>query len=85
MSIQKQENMETVNRKIKAGDTLTARSICDSACTWTAKVIARKGDFITCAVSGEKDLIRKKVKEYNGQEYALLLGSYSMAPTFKLR
>lgn len=74
--------METT-KTIQTGSILTARSICDSNCVWTATVIERKGNFIIANVNGE--IVRKKVKVWNGEEYALLLGTYSMAPTFKLR
>jgi len=79
LKLRKMENLNT----ILAGSTLVARSICDSNCIWTAKVLTRKGSFITALIDGE--IVRKKVKIFRGEEYALLLGSYSMAPTFKVR
>jgi hypothetical protein len=68
---------------IQKGSILTATSSCDSNCKWTATVLERKGSFIIANVQGE--IVRKKVKVWNGEEYALLLGSYSMAPIFKIR
>jgi len=68
---------------IQKGSILTAISACDSDCKWTATVLERKGSFIIANVQGE--IVRKKVKVWNGEEYALLLGSYSMAPIFKIR
>ena len=62
---------------------LTATSVCDSNCVWTAKVIERKGNFIKAEIDGQ--IVRKKVKVWNGEEYVLLLGSYSMAPIFKVK
>jgi hypothetical protein len=47
-----------------------------------AKVIDRKGNFITALIDNE--IVRKKVNVFNGQEYVYLLGKYSMAPIFKL-
>ena len=68
---------------IQKDSILTATSVCDSNCKWTAKVLERKGNFIIALVDGE--IVRKKIKLFNGEEYALLLGSYSMAPIFKIR
>ena len=47
-----------------------------------------KIEFLDCdksiyLVNGE--IVRKKVKVWNGEEYALLLGTYSMAPIFKIK
>lgn len=67
---------------IQKGSILSATSICDSNCKWTAQVIERKGNFITALIDGE--IVRKKVKvSFDGSEYAMLLGQYSMAPIFK--
>ena len=68
---------------IQTGTTLTATSIGDSNCTWTATVIERKGNFITAKINGE--VVRKKVNVYNGEEFVYLLGKYSMAPTFRAK
>lgn len=67
---------------IQTGSILTATSIGDSNCIWTATVIERKGNFITAKINGE--VVRKKVNVYNGEEFVYLLGKYSMAPTFKI-
>jgi hypothetical protein len=70
--------------KIQTGSAITATSICDSNCKWTATVIERKGNFITAKIDGET--IKKKVNvDYKGEEYVYLLGKYSMAPVFKLK
>ena len=68
---------------IQKDSILTATSVCDSNCKWTAKVLERKGNFIIALVDGE--IVRKKVKSFNGEEYVMLLGSYSMAPIFKIK
>jgi len=68
---------------IQKGSILTATSVCDSNCKWTATVLERKGNFIIADIQGE--IVRKKVKIWDGEEYALLLGSYSMAPIFKIK
>jgi hypothetical protein len=82
-----QQNNETITAmtttKIKAGTVIKAVSICDSECVFTAEVLTRKGDFVTLKVKGYKDIVRKKVKVgYNGNEYVMALGTYSMAPAF---
>ena len=72
------------NSTITAGSVIKANSICDSNCTFEAQVLTRKGDFVTLQVKGDKDIVRKKVKvDYNGNEYVLALGNYSMAPAFR--
>lgn len=68
---------------IQTGTTLTAKSIGDSNCIWTAIVIERKGNFITALINGK--VVRKKVNVYNGEEFVYLLGKYSMAPTFRAK
>lgn len=73
----------TTMKTIEKNSILTATSACDSNCKWTATVLERKGNFIIASVEGK--IVRKKVKSFNGEEYALLLGTYSMAPIFKIR
>jgi predicted nucleic acid-binding Zn finger protein len=68
---------------IQTGSILTATSIGDSNCIWTATVIERKGNFITAKINGE--VVRKKVNVYNGEEFVYLLGKYSMCPTFRAK
>jgi len=70
-------------KTIEKNTILTANSVCDSNCKWTATVLDRKGSFIIALVDGQ--IVRKKVKVFQGEEYALLLGSYSMAPVFKIK
>jgi hypothetical protein len=70
-------------KTIEKNTILTATSVCDSNCKFTATVLDRKGNFIIALVDG--DIVRKKVKVFNNEEYALLLGNYSMAPIFKIR
>lgn len=71
-----------VNQTINKGTVLTATSVCDSNCVWTANVLERKGNFIIASIDGE--IVRKKIKVWNGEEYCFLLGNYSMAPIFKI-
>ena len=67
---------------IQTGAILTATSICDSNCKWTAKVIERKGNFVIALIQGE--IVRKKVYFFNGEEFVYLLGKYSMCPVFTI-
>lgn len=73
--------MNNTNSTIKAGQTLTARSICDYECVFTAEIIERKGNFATVKAQGET----KRVKIYNNGdgEFIYALGKYSMAPIFR--
>jgi hypothetical protein len=66
---------------IKPNTVITARSLCDYNCIFSANVISRKGNFVTLQIG--KEIVRKKVKtSFDGSEYVLALGSYSMAPMF---
>jgi len=67
---------------IQANTTIKAVSICDSECIFSAYVIDRKGEWVTLKMDGKS--FKKKVKKgYDGTEYVLALGNYSMAPAFK--
>ena len=68
-------------KTIQPQTTITARSICDSNCIFKAFVVERKGDFVKIEIDGKIE--RKKVKtNFNGDEYVMALGTYSMAPAF---
>ena len=68
-------------KTIQPNTVITAVSICDSNCIFKAEVLSRKGDFVTLKIMGE--IVRKKVKVgYDGNEYVMALGTYSMAPAF---
>jgi hypothetical protein len=67
---------------IKTGTILTATSVGDSNCKWTATVMQRKGNFVIALIQGE--IVRKKINVWNGEEYVYLLGKYSMAPIFTI-
>jgi len=76
---------EMTNAIITPGSVIKAKSICDSNCIFEAEVLTRKGDFVTLQVKGYKEITRKKVKVgFDGKEYVLALGNYSMAPAFTL-
>ena len=44
----KKNDMKTIEKNT----ILKATSVCDSNCVWTAKVIERKGNFITALIQG---------------------------------
>jgi hypothetical protein len=67
---------------IQSNTTITAKSICDFNCIFTAYVVERKGDYVRLQMDG-KTFSKKVKKSFDGSEYVLALGSYSMAPAFK--
>ncbi len=74
----------TTLKTIKPGQTLTAQSICDSNCIFTAEVVARSKSMVTVKVMD--GIKRCKIKtDREGNEYIMALGTYSMAPSFSLR
>lgn len=72
---------------IKAGQSLTARSICDHGCIFTCEIISRKGNFAEVATDGGKRISRRKIYTcHDGStEYVMAMGKYSMAPMFKAK
>ena len=65
----------------KTGQTYTARSACDHNCIFIFKVIKRTAKFLT--IDHDGDTKRIGVKVDNEGEWALPLGSYSMAPVIR--
>lgn len=72
--------MTNTNTTITAGMTLSTRSLCDNDCIFTVEVIDRKNTFAT--VRTDEGVKRCKVMEYDGREYIMPFGRYSMAPAF---
>lgn len=71
-----------MNTTIKSKTTITAKSICDADCIFTAEVLERKGNFVTIKIMGE--VSRKKVSlDMDGNEVVYALGKYSMCPVFR--
>lgn len=67
---------------IQPNTTITAKSICDADCIFTAQVLERKGNFVTVKVQGE--VSRKKISlDMDGNEVVYALGKYSMCPVFR--
>lgn len=65
---------------IEAGQTLSTRSLCDYDVVFTVEILDRKKSFATVKDGGT--VKRCKVYEYNGDEYVMPFGKYSMAPCF---
>ena len=74
-------NYPRMSKNIEAGQTLTARSVCDHDCIFTAQVIARKGNFATVKCLGQSK--RMKIHNTGDGEFVFATGRYSMAPVFK--
>jgi hypothetical protein len=68
-------------KTIKVGQTLTARSICDSDCIFSVEVLERKGSFVSVKVQG--NIKRVKVFSDESGEYIFAMGKYSMCPIFR--
>ena len=66
---------------IKAGQTLTGRSVCDHECIFSALVIERKGSFAT--IKFQNNVKRVKVHQMDGAEFIFPDGRYSMAPVLR--
>jgi hypothetical protein len=63
--------------------TLQTRLITDYNCILTADLLEVKGNYATILFEGK--IIKKKIKtSFDGSQYILPLGSYSMAPSFSL-
>lgn len=70
-------------KTIKAGQTLTARSVCDYDCVFSVQILARKGSFVTVKAQGNTN--RMKVHTDGDGEFIFALGRYSMAPIFRAK
>lgn len=62
----------------RVGETVATRSACDHDCIFRFTVIARTARFVT--LDDGHDTYRVGIKTWDGYEYALPFGSYSMAP-----
>ena len=73
--------MTTTTKTIKPNSTLTAKSICDSDCIFSIKVIKRTAKMATIIHQGNE--MRVKIKlDSEGNEF-LKPDNYSMAPVFR--
>lgn len=69
--------------KFQVGNTYSARSASDHNCVWTFTVIARTAKFVTITDGDETRRVGAIVSSFDGAEYALPFGSYSMAPVIR--
>lgn len=78
----------TLPARFAPGETVTCRSVCDHNCVWTFEVIKRTAKFITIqdvtfpGRPAEKP-VRVGVKTDDNGEWAMPMGSYSMAPVIR--
>ena len=64
--------------KFEAGKTYATRSICDHDCIISVTIEKRTAKTVTATVRGAQKTFR--IGEYEGAEYIMPWGSYSMAP-----
>ena len=69
----------TTNTTFDIGQTYSCRSACDSNCVWTFTVEARTAKRMTIADGYDTKTVGIKIDE-SGNEWALPMGRYSMAP-----
>lgn len=67
----------------QVGQTVQARSACDSDCVWTFTVTARTAKFVTLQDVDTGDTMRVGVRSHDGEEWASPFGSFSMAPVVR--
>lgn len=67
----------------EVGSTYQARSACDSDCIWTLEVISRTAKFVTLKDVDTGATMRVGVRSHDGEEWASLFGSFSMAPVIR--
>ena len=72
----------TATKTFEVGNTYSARSACDHTAVWTWTVVKRSAKFLTLEASDGKN-VRVGVKVSNGAEWALPMGSFSMAPVIR--
>ena len=66
----------------KANTEISARSICDHNCIFTAKIIKRTAKTLTIIAQGQES--RCKIHyDFEGNEFIYPFGRYSMAPTMR--
>lgn len=74
----------TTGARFKVGQTVTARSACDSECVFVWTVTARSARFVTFTDDTGRDArVGVKVDAHTGAEWAMPQGSFSMAPVVR--
>ena len=69
---------------MKTLKTLTAKLITDADITITAELVSIKGNFATILFEGSIKRCKIYTSQFDGCDYILPLGKYSMAPSFRL-
>lgn len=71
-------------KKFTIGETYFCRSVCDHECVWHFEVTARTSSTVLIEGSGLPDKAAvRKIKVWDGEEFVMPLGSYSMAPSLR--
>ena len=74
----------TTGARFEVGQTVTARSACDSDCIFEWTVSARSARFVTFTDgTGRSSRVGVKVDTFTGAEWAMPQGSFSMAPVVR--
>lgn len=66
--------------KFEIGQTYWTTSTADADCVFEFTIVARTAKFITFVQPGDSRQHRVGVTSYDGTEYAMPFGRYSMAP-----
>lgn len=66
--------------KFQVGKTYYSRSVCDYDCVWAHSIAKRTAKTVTL---GNGKRCKIKINAFDGIEYILPLGNYSMAPMLR--
>jgi hypothetical protein len=69
--------------KFTAGQTVSARSVCDYDCIFSAVVVSRTAKRVTLSLNRGKVVTVKVQTNEDGSEFCFPQGRYSMAPIFR--
>ena len=69
--------------KFKTGKKYFHSFVTDSSCIVTYEVISMTAKMLTVQNTHTKELIKKKIGEFDNQEIIYPLGKYSMCPTLR--
>lgn len=65
-------------KKFEAGKTYSTRSICDSECIFAFEVLKRTAKTLT--IRHGKDVFKRGIYIYDGDEHCRPMGYFSMCP-----
>jgi len=72
-------------KKFEAGKEYSTRSTCDHNCIFKFKIVRRTAKNVWIIGSQIKEITRRKIKIFEGEETILPLGSFSMAPILRAK